>query len=89
VKEISYPRLPTLRGKQKACFMEIPVYKSRDIGIPEDKLGLKGSPTRVVKIHHPQVTRKGTILSIKDERILSESINRLLSFLEEKKIISF
>lgn len=89
VKEISYPRLPTLRGKQKARSLEIPVYNSKSLGVPEDKLGLKGSPTRVVKIHRPQVTRKGTILKAKDEETLSKSINELIYFLEEKKIISF
>jgi len=89
VKEISYPRLPTLRGKQRARTIDIPVYNCRDIGIPGNKLGLKGSPTRVVKIYRPQVVRKGTILKAKDERTLSEAIDRLVSFLEKRKIISF
>lgn len=89
VKEISYPRLPTLRGKQKARTIDIPVYSGEDIGIPEEEIGLKGSPTKVVKIYRPQITRKGTLLVVKDEKTLSESIDRLISFLEEKKIISF
>ncbi|MDD3657163.1 MAG: electron transfer flavoprotein subunit beta, partial [Atribacterota bacterium] len=88
-KEISYPRLPTLRGKQRARFIDIPVYNCKDIGIPGNKLGLKGSPTRVVKIYRPPVVRKGTILKAKDERTLSEAIDRLVSFLEKRKIISF
>lgn len=89
VKEIAYPRLPTLRGKQKARTVDIPVKSGKDIGLRDKDLGLKGSPTRVVKIYHPQVTRKGTILQVKDEKTLAESVDQLISFLEEKKVISF
>lgn len=89
VKEIAYPRLPTLRGKQKARTMDIPVYSGKDMDIKEEDLGLKGSPTRVMKIYRPQITRKGTIFEVKDEKTLAESIDRLISFIEEKKIISW
>lgn len=88
VKEIAYPRLPTLRGKQKARRMEIPVYAGKMLGIKEKELGLTGSPTRVVKIYRPQVTRKGTILQVKDEKTLTDSIDRLIAFLAEKKVLS-
>lgn len=88
VKEIDDPRLPTLRGKQKARSLDIPVYTGKDLAIEERNLGLKGSPTRVIKIDHPQVTRKGTILQVKDDRTLTESVIQLIAFLEEKKIIS-
>ena len=88
VKEIAYPRLPTLRGKQKARSMAIPVYSGRDIGIPEEELGLKGSPTRVIKIYRPQVTRKGKLFQVKDDHTLAESIDLLISFMEEKKILT-
>ncbi len=88
VKEIAYPRLPTLRGKQKARTMQIPVYSAREIGIGQEELGLTGSPTRVTKIYRPQVTRKGTVLQVKDERTLQESVTQLISFLQKKKIIT-
>lgn len=89
VKEIAYPRLPTLRGKQKARKIDVPVFCGKDIPVKKEDLGLEGSPTRVIKIYRPQVTRNGTILQVKDEKTLTESIDRLIFFLEEKKIISF
>ena len=89
VKEIAYPRLPTLRGKQKARSIKLPVYCGKDICLKEKELGLEGSPTRVVRIYRPQVTRKGTILQVKDEQTLAESVDKLISFLEDKKIILF
>ena len=61
VKEIAYPRLPTLRGKQRARRTELPVWGPADIEAKAEWLGLKGSPTRVVKIAKPQVARQGEL----------------------------
>ena len=53
VKEINEPRTPSLRGKIAAKNAQIPVWKAEDIGAEEDKIGLKGSPTQVIKIFSP------------------------------------
>ncbi len=87
VKEISYPRLPTLRGKQKAKNTDIPVLAARDLDIDQMKIGLKGSPTRVVKIESPKVTRGGTILRVTDEESLEAAVDQLLQFIKEKEIV--
>jgi electron transfer flavoprotein beta subunit len=87
VKEISFPRLPTLRGKQKARKVDIPGWSAEDIDVDESNLGLKGSPTRVVNIDHPQVTREGTVVRAKDEKSLESAVKQLKSFLEEEEII--
>ena len=87
VKEISYPRLPTLRGKQKARMTEIPVLTASEMELEEELLGLNGSPTRVVKIETPKVTRGGTIITAKDEDMLEESVDKLIEFLKSKEII--
>ncbi len=87
VKEISYPRLPTLRGKQRAKKTELPSLTVKDMNVDESKLGLKGSPTRVVKIETPKVTRGGTIVSAKDDDQLEEAVNKLVEFLKSKEIV--
>lgn len=87
VKEISFPRLPTLRGKQKAKKVEIPVWSKENMQLDLSKLGLKGSPTRVVKISHPKVTRNGTVLKAKDEESINEAVDKLLAFMRSKEII--
>lgn len=87
VKEISFPRLPTLRGKQKAKKMEIPVMNPDNLDVKEDCIGLKGSPTQVVKIFRPQVSRKGEKHVIKEEADLEQAVDRLIDFLEEKQVI--
>ncbi len=53
VKEINAPRLPSLKGKMKAKKTEIPVWTAEELGCEEGKIGLDGSPTRVVKVFSP------------------------------------
>jgi electron transfer flavoprotein alpha/beta subunit len=54
VKDINQPRYPTFLGIRRATKMEIPVWGAADL--PEadaGRLGLKGSPTQVVKVFSP------------------------------------
>ena len=53
VKEINEPRTPSLRGKMNAKKAQIPVWTAADIEAPEDKIGLQGSPTQVIKVFSP------------------------------------
>lgn len=53
LKDINVPRVPTLKGRLAAQKIEIPVWKPSDIGADTDKIGLDGSPTRVVKTQPP------------------------------------
>ena len=87
IKEISYPRLPTLRGKQKAKKTEIPVWSADNMKLDKSKLGLEGSPTRVVKISHPKVTRGGTIVRPADEESLLKAVDQLIEFIREKELV--
>lgn len=87
VKEISYPRLPTLRGKQRAKKMDIPVWTKDSMELDEDNLGLKGSPTRVVKISSPQVLRNGMVIPADDEESTGRAVNQMLDFMREKNLI--
>lgn len=87
VKEISYPRLPTLRGKQRARKMELPVYTVNDLDVVEENLGLKGSPTRVVKIATPKVTRGGKIVKPSDSESLEKAVDELVEFLKNREIV--
>jgi len=86
VKEISFPRLPTLRGKQSARTKDVPVVKQADIGAESSNLGLEGSPTRVVKIMKPKVTRNGVILDVKKVGV-KKAVEELVDFLEEKNFV--
>jgi len=86
VREISYPRLPTLRGKQRARSIEVPVWGPDDIAADKDCLGLKGSPVRVVKINRPKVVRNGKMVDV-GKMGLKESVSELVDFLEKENFI--
>lgn len=87
VKEISDPRLPTLRGKQKAKKAEIPTWGPDDIQADPSNIGLKGSPTRVVKTFHPQVSRDGQKLIARDAETINQAVDQLIDFLKERRIV--
>jgi electron transfer flavoprotein beta subunit len=63
VKEINEPRVPSLKGKMKAKGLKVTVWTAKDIGADESKLGLKGSPTQVVRIFPPAPRGQREILS--------------------------
>jgi electron transfer flavoprotein beta subunit len=87
VKEVSFPRLPTLRGKQRARKADIKVYSADDLSVEKDKIGLKGSPTRVTKIETPKVTRGGVLLKPADEQALEDAVDKLVAFLKDKDLV--
>ncbi len=63
VKEINTPRLPSLKGKMKAKSLKVAAWTAKDIGADEDRIGLKGSPTQVVRIFPPAPRGGREILS--------------------------
>ena len=83
VKEIADPRLPTLRGKRAARGAEIPVLGADDIGADRDRIGLHGSPTRVVRIARPKVARNGERIVVKKEEDLGPAVERIAQFVAE------
>jgi len=77
VKEINTPRLPSLRGKMRARSQAITTWTDKDLGLEETKLGLKGSPTQVVKIFTPPPREKGMILEGEPEVIVDKLVGEL------------
>jgi electron transfer flavoprotein beta subunit len=63
VKEINVPRLPSLKGKMRARSANITRWTSQDLEVEPQNLGLKGSPTEVVKIFTPPPRQGGQILA--------------------------
>jgi len=63
VKEINEPRVPSLKGKMKAKNLKVTAWTAKDIGADEEKIGLKGSPTQVVRIFPPAPRGQREILS--------------------------
>ncbi len=87
VKEIAAPRLPTLDGKIRSMHMQIPVFSTENMELDAASLGLKGSPTKVVKIDAPKVTRGGTLVKAGDDETVVVAVDQLMTFLESKGIV--
>lgn len=78
VKEINEPRLPSLRGKMRAKSAKLNFLKAADLDVEENRLGLKGSPTQVVKIFSPQRKTQAQIFNGDAE----DSVEKILSIFE-------
>lgn len=87
VKEVSEPRLPTLRGKQRAKKAQLEVWGVKELGVDTSKIGLQGSPTRVVKISRPKVARECVKVVAGDEERIGEAVKQLAEFLSDKEFV--
>jgi electron transfer flavoprotein beta subunit len=63
VKDINQPRLPSLKGKMKAKSLKVTTLSAKDIEAEENLIGLKGSPTKVVRVFPPAPRGDREILS--------------------------
>ena len=81
VKDINQPRYPTFLGIRRATKMQIPVWGAADLAdVDTSKLGLKGSPTQVVKIFSPP-RREGKV-----DMICADSLDQAAAILADKLV---
>ena len=83
VKELNEPRLPSFRGKMRARKAEIIKWGMDDIGAYIKYLGLKGSPTKVVRAFTPVYEKEGII----HNGDLQEGVERLFGKFHEHGIL--
>jgi len=87
VKAIATPRLPTLEGKIRSMEIQVPTYTTENLELTPEYLGLKGSPTKVVKIETPKITRNGKIVQITDDLSLKAAVDEIMDLLEKKGVL--
>ncbi len=80
VKEINEPRLPSLKGIMRSKSAKIHLLNAAGIECEEDRLGLKGSPTQVVKIFTPERRKGGQIF----EGAVEDSVEKLIQLLDRE-----
>jgi len=89
LKEAGVPRLGTVRSKLQARKAEIPIWSPDDIGSKEEWIGLKGSPTRVVKIYSPNLARKGDVILVEKPEDLDKAALAFIQFLKDRQLTDF
>jgi electron transfer flavoprotein beta subunit len=83
VKEINEPRVPSLRGKMRAKKYEPQLWTADKIEVKQERLGLDGSPTQVIKVFTPEMRRAGE----KWQGEPDELADKLYEKLKEAKIV--
>ena len=84
LSDINDPAMPTLSGKKRARRSDISVISAADIDLSSEEVGLAGSPTRVVKIEHPKITRHTEFYCGKD---IEHGIEHVMKVLKELAIL--
>ncbi|MFC1451772.1 electron transfer flavoprotein subunit beta/FixA family protein [Verrucomicrobiota bacterium] len=77
VKEINEPRLPSLKGKMAARKAEVAKWTAQDIGAEEDRIGLDGSPTKVVRVFTPPARAAGEMIGGEPREAAAELVAKL------------
>lgn len=83
VKEINQPRLPSLKGKMKAKSLKMTALTAKDIEADGNLIGLKGSPTKVVRIFPPAPRGRREILS----GSIEQQVEQVAKKLKEQSLI--
>ena len=78
MKDINEPRLPSLLGIKKAAKATIPTWTAKEIGVDENRVGLKGSPTWVWKVFSPESRGGGEVLKGELTEVVPLLINKLM-----------
>ena len=78
MKDINEPRLPSLLGIKKAAKATIPTWTAKEIGVDENRVGLKGSPTWVWKVFSPESRGGGEILKGEVTETVPLLVNKLM-----------
>ena len=71
--EANTPRYPSLGGLETA--FDQPAFKilsAGDLGLDPEKIGVKGSPTKIIKVYSPTAEKKNVILKGTAKKIVDE-----------------
>ncbi len=77
---LNNPSMPTLKGKMNSRRADVKTFNGDQLKIDPQEMGLKGSPTRVVKVTTPQKTRKTKTYTGK---AVEEGIKELFNHIKE------
>lgn len=83
MKDINQPRLPTLKGIMRAKRTEIKTWTLEDIGADENRVGLKGSPTEVIRVFAPELRMQGEII----EGTAEDQVEVIMKKLREARVV--
>ncbi|MCE5201288.1 MAG: electron transfer flavoprotein subunit beta/FixA family protein [Synergistaceae bacterium] len=84
LNDMNEPGMPTLSGKKRARRADIEKFGAADLGVSKEEVGLAGSPTRVVKISHPKISRQTEFYS---GREIDCGLDRVVEILHDMAVL--
>ena len=84
LNDLNESSIPTLSGKKKGRRAQIVRMELSELGLPRESVGLSGSPTRVVRIETPKITRQTEFFKGGD---IDMGIERVIEILKQSAII--
>ena len=84
LSDLNETSMPTLAGYKRAWRSEIPRLTLEDLELDPGEVGLSGSPTRVVRIEHPKLSRQAEIFS---GSALDRGVDRVVELLRELALV--
>ncbi len=84
LNDLNEAAMPTLSGKMRARRESVERLTLSDLCLPAEEVGLKGSPTRVVRIERPRLTRSTERFAGND---LEQGLDRIVEILREAALI--
>ncbi|OQY10957.1 MAG: electron transfer flavoprotein subunit beta [Marinitoga sp. 4572_148] len=85
LKGTNKPRYMNIKNLVDICCKEnnIKILTNNDLKLPDNIIGLNGSPTKVKKTFTPEISKKGVIF----EKNITESIDTIITELKERHLI--
>ena len=76
-RAINEPRIPDVMGIIQVASKTLSTYGAKDLGLPVEKLGLTGSPTRVAGVWEFKKDRRSEVLRGSPKNAASDAVARL------------
>ena len=76
-KAINEPRIPDVMGIIQLASKKLSTYRAEDLGVPAEKLGLAGSPTRVAGVWEFKKDRRSEVLQGSPKHMSSDAVARI------------
>lgn len=87
VKDVAHPRFPTLKQKIQSKQAELKNWSVDDLDVEIELLGLRGSPTRVVKIEKSKLSRQGEIVQAFLPEDIDLAADKIIAYLIENHFL--
>ncbi len=80
-RAVNSPRMPTLEGKRRAEEVGAVIATAESLELDADTVGLRGSPTRVIRITQAKVGRDSHVLAIGRGTDLGQAVSKMVSMI--------